>query len=539
MPTVSGLGAYAHVAHRLGRLIFRPCTPENARARIRQRLAVRDWLFLQVVEREIWLHAASPYKRMLAWAGWSMDRLAESVRLRGLEATLGALRDAGVFLTYEEFKGWKPIERAGFTLQCSESDFDNTKVRAAFELRTSGTRSRGSRVPASLDYLADQRTPARCVMLEALGVGSWPIIVWKPAVAHGGGLVWWLALAHMGRPALRWFSMTDPSGAAVPRRHRVMFRLGQLMGMTRGLRIPYPEYAPLADADMVLDAVRAARDRHGGCVVAVSPSVGVRLAGLARQRRIDLEHVTFVVSGEPLTPGKYEEIMRSGAGIGARYSITELGSVGSACARPVAIDDVHLMSDSFALILNRRPLPDGTLVDSLVFTTLLPSSPKILLNVESDDFGDVTIRRCGCIWDELGMHTHLSAIRSFSKLTGEGVTVLGTDCVRILEQVLPQAFGGRSIDYQLLEAEDDEHMTRIYLVVSPVVGPIDEARIRARFIEELGGRNRSQSVMPPLWREAETIRVVRREPVLTAGGKHLPFHTQALVSGGPEPLRQQ
>jgi hypothetical protein len=33
--------------------------------------------------------------------------------------------------------------------------------------------------------------------------------------------------------------------------------------------------------------------------------------------------------------------------------------------------------------------------------------------------------------------------------------------------------------------------------------------------------------MPPLWRQAETIKVVRKDPVPTVRGKLLPFHTLA------------
>jgi phenylacetate-coenzyme A ligase PaaK-like adenylate-forming protein len=285
---------------------------------------------------------------------------------------------------------------------------------------------------------------------------------------------------------------------------------------------------------VVLDSVLAARARQGACAVITTPSAATRLAAHAADRKIGLSNIDFFVGSEPLTSGKAEEITNTGARVWDRYAMTETGAVGIACARPTAIDDMHFLADSFGLILSPRTLPDGAAVNALVFTTLLSSSSKILLNVESDDFGEVTTRRCGCIWDTLGMHTHLAAVRSFSKLTGEGVTVLGTDFLRILEEVLPREFGGRSIDYQLLEAEDADHLTRLYLVVSPAVGPIDEARMQARFMEELRDPRRDRSLMPPLWRQAETLRVVRRDPVPTARGKLLPFHTQALTTQGQE-----
>ncbi|MDR7418507.1 MAG: hypothetical protein QN178_06320 [Armatimonadota bacterium] len=528
MPSLAGVGAQLSVVRSLTALIVRPCTPRSARALIRRRLRERRELFLATVRDCVWAYPASPYRQLMEAMGWTLDRLIEHVRRHGVEATLVALRDAGVYLTHDEFKGRRPVVRGGFRLEVTEADFDNPAVHPAFEIRTGGTRTLGgSRVPATFDYMSQQRAPVWCLSLEALGASDWPVIVWMPAVTHGGGLGWWLALLHMGRPALRWFSITNPDDEAIPTRHRLLFRLAQRVGRLRGLRVPYPEHAALNDADVVLDAVVEARRRAGGCAVISSPSAATRLAAAAAQRGTDLQHVALLVGAEPLTPGKHEEIIKSGARVGVRYVLTEAGAVGGTCGNPEAIDDLHFVADAFAMILTPRVLPDGQTAKAFVLTTLLPTSPKVLLNVESDDFGQVTERRCGCLWDELGLHTHLSTIRSFSKLTGEGVTILGSDVVRILEEVLPRAFGGQSTDYQLVEAEDGDRLTRLYLYVSPAIGPVDEDRVRQRFIDELRDPTRPRSLMPPLWRQAETIRVLRRAPVPTVRGKLLPFHTLA------------
>jgi len=110
-------------------------------------------------------------------------------------------------------------------------------------------------------------------------------------------------------------------------------------------------------------------------------------------------------------------------------------------------------------------------------------------------------------------------------LTGEGATVLGTNCVHIIEEVLPKTFGGQSVDYQLLEVEDEHHLTRLSLLVSPRLGPLDEQALRNRFISALDAQERGGI---PLWRQAETIQVIRQDPVYTMGGKLFPFHTMAL-----------
>src|SRR3970282_2763578 len=95
-----------------------------------------------------------------------------------------------------------------------------------------------------------------------------------------------------------------------------------------------------------------------------------------------------------------------------------------------------------------------------------PPPPKTRENGGGSDCGESPPRRCGCVFDELGLGHHFAYVRSFTKLTGEGATLLGTDCVRILEEVLPREFGGRSIDYQLLETEDEDHLTRLFLAIS-------------------------------------------------------------------------
>lgn len=521
-----GMHQYLEMGRGLAWLMSRVCTPESARALIRARLAKRDSLFLQMVREAIWQNPRSPYHHLLTAAGWTDETLADAVQKRGIEATLRSLRDSGVFLTHAEFKERKPIERNGLHLEWDDLSVHHPRVLPAFEVRTGGTRSRGDRVPATFAYLASQRAPTWCLTLEAVGGGRWPAVIWMPREAS---FLWWLVLASMRRPAVRWFSMVDFSYVRIPQLHLLMYRLGQVAGLLRGLRLPYIEYVPLSSAEAVYDAVSATRARHGGCSVITTPSGATRLAGLAGRFGHDLKSVAFVVGAEPLTPGKYAEIAGTGARVGVRYNITEIGAIGGACGQPTAADDVHLLADSFGFIPDRRVLPDGEAVDGLMLTTLLPSSPMALLNLDSDDFAQVTTRRCGCLWDDLGLHTHFSRIRSFSKLTGEGVTVLGTECVRIIEEVLPREFGGRSIDYQLLEVEDEQHLTRLHLLVSPAVGPVDEEKVLARFQQEVKNPVPRGDALPPMWRQADTIKVVRREPVSTTAGKLLPFHTLALA----------
>ncbi|MDR7418506.1 MAG: hypothetical protein QN178_06315 [Armatimonadota bacterium] len=526
----SGLVLYPKIAHSLAGLILHPITLERAKALIASRLAHREARFLEMVRTRIYDHARSPYRTLLRMAGCEMGDIERAVRRDGLETALTALREAGVYLSFEEFKARTEVVRGSQTFRFAESDFDNPAPGSAVDTRTGATTSRGSAVAMRFDFLAAQRAPSYHVMLDALDAADAPIVIWHPGFPSGAGISAWLALAKMGRPPRHWYSMTDPHGPTVAPRHRMLLETAHVLSRAVGRPLPLPDFTPVSQPERVADGLRAILGRHGRCALITTPSAAVRLAAAAGGRDAALSGLAIIVGAEPLTEGKRAEIVATGARVGVQYVLTEGGAIGAACGRPAAADDTHFMADCYAMILHRREWPLVGEVDAFMFTTLLPSAPKIMLNVESDDFGVVTHRECGCAWDALGLRTHLHTIRSFTKLTGEGVTVLGTDCLRVLEEILPREFGGRSIDYQLLEAEDEDRLTRLLLVVSPSVGPVDEERVRARFIEELRDRTRPRSVMPPLWRQAETIRVVRREPLLTPRGKLLPFYTQAATA---------
>ena len=115
-------------------------------------------------------------------------------------------------------------------------------------------------------------------------------------------------------------------------------------------------------------------------------------------------------------------------------------------------------------------------VQAFLLTTLLPTAKRILLNVEIDDYGTVEPSTCGCPLEAYGFDRVLRHIRSFSKLTAEGVTLVGSEMEHILESVLPARFGGTSLDYQLMEEEDGGGLTRVVLIVSPRVGSSTRAR---------------------------------------------------------------
>jgi hypothetical protein len=70
-------------------------------------------------------------------------------------------------------------------------------------------------------------------------------------------------------------------------------------------------------------------------------------------------------------------------------------------------------------------------------------------------------------------------------------------------------------------------VSRLLLVVSPRVGPVDESRLLERFISELGRSGWLEAAHADVWRRAGTVTVRRQWPVATPAGKILPFHLAA------------
>jgi hypothetical protein len=171
-----------------------------------------------------------------------------------------------------------------------------------------------------------------------------------------------------------------------------------------------------------------------------------------------------------------------------------------------------------------RALPDAGQVPAFHVTSLLPSTPKILVNAESDDYGILDERTCGCPLGELGYTTHLREIRSFRKLTSEGVTLPGSDLLHILETVLPARFGGSALDYQLIEQEDSAGFTSVTLAISPRVSVPDESAVIDAVLEAVQESGAGGRVAADMWRQSGNLRIARMEPVLTARGKLLPLH---------------
>jgi hypothetical protein len=262
------------------------------------------------------------------------------------------------------------------------------------------------------------------------------------------------------------------------------------------------------------------------------PSAGLRVCAAAADAGLDLTGTFFAFGGEPYTETKAQAIGMAGCRAESSYYISELGGpVAVGCPRATAVDEAHLVEDRIAMIAKQRTLPGGVRINPLFVTTLSPLAPQVAINMETGDYAAEGRANCGCPFAQAGLSRTLHTIRSYEKLSTEGMHFVGPELVTLLEDVLPRHFGGSPTDYQLVEEEDAQGRSRIDLAVSPRVGPLDERRVTEVALAFLRSRGAAESMMAEIWMSGDTLRVVRREPVVSRAAKVLPLHIARLGSG--------
>lgn len=529
MSTLGELKAYSRFARALPRFLRETFTREETISWVKERLRNREDTFLATVSRCIFAHDRSPYLPLLKWAGCEFGDLEQSVRRRGLDAALEELRQAGVYVSFEEFKGRTPLVRGANELRLTPAHFDNPYLAGYYSGSTSGSTGAGTRVSVELEQLADMARLG-LLMMHAYGVFGGPVLIWREILPSPFGLAIVLLTTKIGTVTERWY--TPITGQDLPRtlRSRLATEYVLFAGRRAGKRLPRPE--PLHPDQASVVARWAAEKLRSGtsCTISAELSLEMRIAAAARSEGLDLTGIVFWGGGEPSTPAKVSEIESCGAKFVSVYGTAEVGIVGMGCPNREGTNDNHVMKHQVAVLPNPRKVPGfDESVDAFLLTSLLPSSPKVMLNVETDDYGVIQKRNCGCVFHELGFDEHVSDIFSFAKLTGEGVTLVGSDMVRIIEEELPARLGGGPQDFQLIEEEDDQGFTRVSIVVSPRVAiESDQAVIDAM----LDALSRSDKDMESaLYRALGTLRVRRQEPIVSGFGKVMPLHVERSQRG--------
>jgi hypothetical protein len=504
---------------------------EECRRQVAESLSARQDALLVILDQAVYNRPRSPYRALLQHAGIELGDVAGLLRESGVEAALKRLHDEGVYVSLDEFKGRRPIERPGLRLETRSEDFDSPLIGAAFVGSTGGSTGPRRRVLVDFDHRAHGAVYHR-LFLETFGLLDRPTAVWRAAPPGAAGIGTVLGFAKVGKPVERWFS----HNRLAPRRgivKDVVFTAYTVAASrVSKMRLPWPEYVPVSEAARVARWVAEKRRAGTPALLNTTASSGVRVAVAADELGLDIEGSFFRLGGEPFTQAKADAIAGAGARAVANYSMSELGRVGVACATPAALDDLHVTTDHLAVIQRDRPVGQDASVPALLFTTLRPNAPKLMLNVESDDYATLAERQCGCLLGELGFTTHVHSVRSYEKLTSEGMTFVGSDVIKLLDEVLPAHFGGRPTDYQLVE-EEVGGFAKVSVVVSPAVGEVDESAVIRVVLEALSAGPGYKAMMADIWRSGETLRVVRREPYATAAGKIFPLHVIDRAKAAP------
>jgi hypothetical protein len=149
----------------------------------------------------------NPFRRLLLSSGCEYADLESSVRSRGIEKTLEALRAEGVFLSYDEFRSGVPVVRGGVAFETRSEDFDNPRLAGGtIQAATSGTRSsRAMRVPYDWEFIAAEAAN-ECALSAAHGISDAPQALWYPGLPGISGIHNMLISAKYRRPPDRWFA---------------------------------------------------------------------------------------------------------------------------------------------------------------------------------------------------------------------------------------------------------------------------------------------------------------------------------------------
>jgi hypothetical protein len=509
---------YARMARGLRAAVRYPAhaDPEEV---LRDQLANRTERFLGLLERIVFANSSHPLCQMFAEARCTLGDVLNLARSQGLEATLELLRQGGVYLSHDELKGNARIVRNGREIPATQADFANPLAAGVWQTTSSGSRGKATTVSVGLASMAYRECYQR-IALRQLGVHGRRWITLGPILPSFFNLTRIIWSHKHGVRADRWFAIGSRRDSS---HYRLVTRFMLAELRLLGISAPPLSFLPPNDFSPVAREIAQLHAKGHLAFINGGSSSCVRVASAALEQGLDISGARFWTGGEALTPAKAEVFRRAGADAYATYWTMELGAVGFSCPALAGQNTVHFFRDALAVIGHRRQAPAADAeVNSLLFTTLLPSSPFFAVNLEMGDHGILRQATCGCEYAQLGFDTLIADIFSYNKLTGHGTTLVGTDIVRVLEEVLPARFGGSPVDYQLVEQEIGSD-TRIVLRVNPRIGNVPAGQIRDCFLAELckayGG-----SLAARLWTHAASVEVLAEPPIVGRTGKVLPLH---------------
>ncbi|MFC1839988.1 hypothetical protein ACFL1N_10435 [Thermodesulfobacteriota bacterium] len=523
MNIINNLRPYSRFALGLRGFLNNTLSWDLTRTELRKGLSERETNFLYFMELCIYDFPKSPYLHLLRFAGIEMEDIREMVGKDGLEYTLSTLHKEGVYLSFEEFKCLKPIKRGSMQISITPGDLDNPVLSRYFEVQTTGSSGAGIPVHIDLDFFK-RETIYHILFLLAFDIKNRPMGLWRPLPPGFAGLSNALCHIKSGKQVEKWFAQNNISCRLRDLKY-LLFKNYLVYGSRLGgIQFPIPEHTPLTRAIQVARWLHKKRDEGQPAWLDTTVSSGIRVCMAARDYGLDIEGTLFRFGGEPYTENKAQILSDRGCKAVCHYTMAEIGRIGLSCASSDRVDEVHILTDKIAVTQHDRLSDTGDAHEGkLTLTTLLPYCPKVMLNVEMNDSGKLIERDCGCLLQDYGYHQHLHTIRSHDKLTSEGMQFHGSAFYELAQEILPGCFGGYPSDYQFM-GEPSALLPKVSIIIRPGVGQVDEAEVIATVLDHLKTYGGAHDMMTGYWRQAGTLRVIRREPHASFTGKVSPLY---------------
>lgn len=515
-------------------LVRHPVGLAEARRLVTDEVRRRPARFLGSLDQLVWPYPASPSRRLLETAGLEAGDVRTLVADEGLSGALAMLRDAGVYVSYEEYQGKVDVRRGSAVLHFSPSDFFNPVVPADYMATTGGSRTAGTPVEVSFAWQRRQGAQ-RAIQHDLTGAARGPLAVWLPVFPSAAGFGAIMKNAAGSKTPERWFSQTPNVLAGVPRHKQLANRYLPLLNAVARTGFPTASHVPTADPEPVVTWLRQSLTQHGVAAITGYASSITAVARWAVDHGVDLTGVVAYPSSEPVTVGKLDAMRAAGMTPTPTYAFMPEGTMAIAC-HECRDEEYHVWDHELAVVTRRRDRGDGSEVDAFCWTSLAGEAPRVLLNVENDDYGvleeDVD---CPCPLGELGLRTRVADIRGISKVAAAGITLEGHTFDQLAEVILPERVGGGPGDYQFVE-DDVSGPTTIGLRIHPRLGDVDQ-QAALDIVWGVLNANEFGVLADSVWGRDGSIRVERAEPKVTKAGKTLSYERLGAAASSSSPAR--
>ena len=516
---VPELLAFARFLFGLPGFLKRQISFDEAEAAVIHNASRREQRLIDKLETAVFSYPRSPYLKLFDTAGLSKDEAIHLIRTRGVEKALKHFRSKGIYVTWDEFKGRRPVYRGEKTFRFHPEDFDNPIMRTSLSTSSSGS----SGVPVRVGNDLEDNTQSCvdwAVLFRAWGLEESPLLFWT--VDYAGMAIRYLKCSKIGKDFERWFITTPVT------RPGEKFRSRLVHGYTRfWAGYPKPEPAPLHACEPLLECLWEYLDNGRSPILNCTPSGALELSHRSLQAGRSLKGVYFLLGAEPLSRARRDGIIASGATVIPTYGTSEGGWIGAQFPGAEHPDEVSVFRDAYAVISSEEheDVSGGQLSASpLLLTNLRPAAPKVLINTGIGDCGYLSDHCPSDYTESLGFSLRLHHIRSYRKVTALGATFALADLYFLLEEIMPKICGGGSTDYQLVESEENGAV-RIILRVHPRVGGLDNDELRHVFTEQLGKLQHFYGPMTTVLKESSSLLVKREMPVTGPTGKLSPIIT--------------